>query len=238
MTKYLLLGLGLALASCATQKALPQYTESEKAAQRGGISWWQTDPAPTKADSTSGPRIEPNSQADLIRAIFEGHPPVVQLEVEAEPGTLPFVEVPKPARRLFGLLPAKKPASASAALGKCKGCTFNVAYGNQTNSVTGKKGNSATGDGATATAIDKVKAPTALGDSASATDNTKQGQRGGAGASGKNAKAEATTVKPKFPWAAVIGGVFCFGFLVWMIFLGGGGMLAVPLVRRKSDNQL
>jgi hypothetical protein len=55
MTKYLLLGLSLALAGCTTQKALPHYTEAEKAAQRQAIGYWQ--PAPTKPDSTSGPRV-------------------------------------------------------------------------------------------------------------------------------------------------------------------------------------
>jgi hypothetical protein len=139
MRKYLLLGTCLALASCATQKALPHYTEAEKAAQRDAIGYWQPEPA--KLDSTSGPRVEPGSHADLIRRIFEGKPPVVQLEPEATPDSLRFMKVPKPApRRLFGLLPAKKPASPTAALGKCKGCTFNVAYGNQTNQQVGKNG--------------------------------------------------------------------------------------------------
>jgi hypothetical protein len=135
MKKYLLLGVSLALLGCSATKKLPHYTTEQQAAQRGGISWWQPDPEPVKHDSTSGPRVEPGSQADLIRSIFESHPPVVQLEVEAEPGFIPLVEVPRPAkRRLFGLLPAKKPAST--ALGKCKGCTFIV--GNN-NTVGGKK---------------------------------------------------------------------------------------------------
>jgi hypothetical protein len=235
---YCLVGL---LTSCATTKPLPARLAAEQDVQRS----WQ--PQPTRLDSTSGARIEPGSQADFIRSIFEGHPPVVQVELEAEPDSLRFVKVPKSPqkptekRRLFGLLPAKKPASASETQlataqnatqmpRKCKGCT--IVYGNAT--VAGKKAQVAAGDGTTATNIGKAKGPTAVGDSASAIDNTKQGQRGGSGASGPGAHATATTVKPKFPWANVIGGVVAFAFLIWMVFFGGGGMLA-GLVRRKSS---
>jgi hypothetical protein len=57
MIKYLLLATSLALASCATQKALPHYTEAEKQAQRESISWWKSAPLPANylipaADST------------------------------------------------------------------------------------------------------------------------------------------------------------------------------------------
>nr|GFD13901.1 hypothetical protein [Tanacetum cinerariifolium] len=137
MRHYLLLAAtSLLLASCASTKPLPQYTEAQKQAQREAIGYWQ--PEPDKRDSTAGPRIEPGSQADLIRQIFEGKAPVVQ--VEAAPDSLKFVKVPKPAtRRLFGLLPAKAaPLSQVGGVGggvprKCKGCTFNVVAGDQNN---------------------------------------------------------------------------------------------------------
>jgi hypothetical protein len=146
MRHYLLLGLSLALAGCASTKPLPHYTEAEKAAQRQAIGYWQ--PTPAKPDSTSGPRVEPGSQADLHRSIFGGHPQVVQQDIEATLDSLKFVKVAKAPRRLFGLLPAKKPAST--ALGKCKGCTFNLVAGNQTNQHVDKKGQ-LLGDGNTQT---------------------------------------------------------------------------------------
>jgi hypothetical protein len=81
---------------------------------------------------------------------------------------------------------------------KCKGCTFNLVNGNQT--VAGKKANLAAGANAVATTVGKVKAPTAIGDSAAAVDNTKAGQRGGAAAMAPGATATATTEKAGFPW--------------------------------------
>jgi hypothetical protein len=145
---YCLAGL---LASCATTKPLATRVADEQNAERH----WQ--PAVPRPDSLSGPRAEPGSQADFIRSIFEGHPPVVQLEVEAAPDSLPFVKVPKSPqkptekRRLFGLLPPKKAATAAPGAiltaqnaaqlpRKCKGCTFNVVAGNQDNQHVAKNG--------------------------------------------------------------------------------------------------
>jgi hypothetical protein len=228
MRHYVLLAAAsLALASCATQKALPQYTEAEKAAQRGDISYWQPTPAPADTAGHTKPPL------NLLL------PPV------AAPDSLRFIEVsrkPNFLDKLFKHTPKTTIYVGSGPIktGKKSSVIINNVGHSQSNtsSTTGKKGTSATGEGATATAIDKVKAPTAVGDSASAADNTKAGQRGGAAATGKNAKAEATTVKPKFPWAAVIGGVVGFGFLIWMFFIGGhGGMFLAPLVRKK-DNSL
>ena len=111
--------------------------------------------APAKPDSTGGPRVEPGSQADLIRRIFEGEPPVVQQDIPgdyiATPDSLRFVKVTKAPHRLFGLLPDKKPATA---LGKCKCCTFNVVAGNQTNQQVGKNAQ-LLGDGASNTELGK-----------------------------------------------------------------------------------
>jgi len=102
-------------------------------------------------------------------------------------------------RRLFGLLPSKAAPSVVGVPRKCKGCTFNLVAGNQTNAVVGKKATAAVGDGASATAVAKASAPvaTSAGD---ATDNTKVGQRGGAAATAPNATATATTEKAGFPW--------------------------------------
>jgi hypothetical protein len=223
MTKYLLLGLSLALASCATQKALPHYTEAEKAAQRQAIGYWQ--PAPTKPDSTSGPRVEPGSQADLICSIFGGHPPVMQQDTEATPDSLHFVKVAKPARRLFGLLPAKKLASPTASLRKCKGCTFII--GDNT-TLAGKKAQVAAGTGAVASNIEKKAGPAQI-----ASDSSTQNALSGGGnlaavhGDGNTLPQTATTqqasdwraelAKPAGEVAATALGLVLVGGLVWVI---------------------
>jgi hypothetical protein len=73
-------------------------------------------------------------------------------------------------RRVFGLLPPKKVASSPQNVAsdnltgyklprKCKGCTFNLVTGNQTNSTAGKKATLAAGDGATASVVGKKAGP-------------------------------------------------------------------------------
>jgi len=101
-------------------------------------------------------------------------------------------------RRLFGLLPPKAAPTAGVPR-KCKGCTFNLVAGNQTNTTAAKKSTVAAGDGASATTVAKASAPVATS-SGDATDNTKAGQRGGAAATAPNSKATATTEKAGFPW--------------------------------------
>jgi hypothetical protein len=207
--KYFLLAASLALASCATQRTLT--------------------PARPPADATSGGRDEgPAYTPATLTKRPDGSSKYLS-------GLTSPVDKPS-GRRLFGLLPPKASphTQAGGVPRKCKGCTFNTVAGDQHNSTTGKKGNSATGDGTTATSIGKNNGPTAVGDSASATDNTKQGQRGGAGASGAGAKAEATTIKPGLPWGRIAAGVVVGGFLIWVLF-GGGAATLLAFGRRKSS---
>jgi hypothetical protein len=111
----------------------------------------------------------------------------------------------------------------------------NHVAGNQANtsSTTGKNGTSATGAGATATQVEKTEGPVATGPG-DATDNRKQGQRGGAAASAPGAVATATTVKPGLPWGRIAAGVVGGGFLIWVLF-GGGGAVLLARMRRKSS---
>jgi len=91
--------------------------------------------------------------------------------------------------------------------------SISIAFsGNATSSIAGKKSASAVGEGAITTSIGKAKGPTATGDNATATDYTKQGQRGGAAASGDGATA---TNEPKEK-----------GFPLWILLLAGGAYAA------------
>jgi hypothetical protein len=131
------------LASCTSTKPLPHYTAEQQAEQRASIGYWQPEPA--KRDSSSGPRVEPNSQADFIRRIFEGKPPVMQVQVEATPDSLPFVKVerqPSWLARLFGHKPqtAIYVGQSSIKAGKKSTITINKVAGNQTTQQVGKKG--------------------------------------------------------------------------------------------------
>jgi hypothetical protein len=208
MKKLLLLCLAGALASCATTKPLPARSAADRSE-----TYWQ--PTPTPAESLGAPRAEPGSQADFIRRIFEGHPPVAQLELEAESDSLPFVHVPlkngvtkeskkktAPAasKGLFSFLKRRKETKENplALPGKCKNCQITVQLGNGNTSgqaSTEKKGQTL---GAGASNVEKAKAPVAT-NAGTAQDYTKQAQRGGAAASGDHAQATAT--KPSgWPW--------------------------------------
>lgn len=70
----------------------------------------------------------------------------------------------------------------------------------------------ATGTGAEATTVSKPRGPVATAEGAVASDYTKQGQRGGAAASGAGAVATATTTKGGLPWwLYALGGLLLFG---------------------------
>lgn len=93
--------------------------------------------------------------------------------------------------------------------------SISIAFGGSASSgITGKKAAAAVGEGATTTSIGKAKGPTATGDNATATDYTKQGQRGGAAASGDGATA---TNEPKggLPGWLIVGGIALAAFGVW-----------------------
>lgn len=139
--------------------------------------------------------------------------------------------------KVFGRKP--KPYVADNHVGNIgKKSTVSIYYGPATVSTTtvGKKATAATAEGATATAIGKAKGPTAIGDSATAQDFTKQGQRGGAAASGAGATATATTIKPPTPWLKY--GLWALGAVggYWLLFGGGGAVLLALWRRNKSTS--
>lgn len=175
MTKYLLLAASLALASCAAQKALPQYTEAEQAAQRGGISYWQSDSA------KAVPKLSPVAQAKLEARRRRGQAPaplagdggVRSLDslvaipyATPQPGrSIPFWQKVNP----FRSKPTPPPNPLSQKEGmprKCKGCTFNVVNGDQHNQQVGKKGQ-ALGAGASNTQTGKKSGDIIKADSGS-----------------------------------------------------------------------
>lgn len=66
---------------------------------------------------------------------------------------------------------------------KCKGCTFNIVAGDQTNSQTAKKGQSATGPAAALTNVEHARAPVTTGPG-NATDQRKATQAAASSGSG------------------------------------------------------
>jgi hypothetical protein len=215
------------LTSCATIKPLPQHSAAEQDAQSQSYG----QPQPTRPDSTSGPRIEPGSQADFIRSIFEGHPPVVQQDIPSDvvaaPDSLPFVKVPKKTSLFRRLFPAKQQSVSDTHVGnmprKCKGCTINVVAGDQHNSTTGKKATSATGAGAVATVIEKKAGP-AIVASDSSTSNAILGGGNIQATTGNNNTPQLTApVQQAADWKATLakpaGYVFAIGLVCLIIFL-------------------
>ncbi|MFD1874279.1 LPXTG cell wall anchor domain-containing protein [Hymenobacter bucti] len=171
MRHYLLLGIGLVLASCAAQKALPQYSPQQQAAQRESISYWQPDSA------KAIPKLSPAAQRKLDARRRRGQAPAPLLADGGQRALDSVVAVPptgaQPGRSTAfwhklnpfrSKQPAAQPLTQQAAAPniprKCKGCTFNVVAGNQTNQQTGKKSTAALGGGATATVIEKKAGPT------------------------------------------------------------------------------
>jgi hypothetical protein len=97
---------------------------------------------------------------------------------------------------------------------KFKG-TINYYATGSTVSTVGKKATAATGTNAVATAVE-TKAPTAVGTGAVAQDFTKQGQRGGAAASGDGA--QATNTGKGFNWLLVMIPAALYG--IWYLLSG------------------
>lgn len=95
---------------------------------------------------------------------------------------------------------------------KFKG-TINYYAPGATVSTVGKKATAATGTNAVATAVE-TKAPTAVGAGATAQDFTKQGQRGGAAASGDGA--QATNTGKGFNWLLVLIPAALYGIWYWL----------------------
>lgn len=147
---YALLGLAL-LTSCAATRPAP----SDQPLVVNYAS-------PAALDSTA----QANRQAELVRSIFEGHPPVVQLELEAMPDSLPFVKVERQPSRLARLFGAK-PSTAiylgqpQVRVGKRSTVTINQVQGNQTNTsaTTAKNGRTVVGEGASSIEAGKKAGP-------------------------------------------------------------------------------
>lgn len=146
-----LLGLALLTGSCAATRPAP-------ADQPLVVNY----ASPAALDSTA----QANRQAELVRSIFEGHPPVVQLELEAMPDSLPFVKVERQPSRLARLFGAK-PSTAvylgqpHVSVGKHSTVTINQVQGNQTNTSTStaKNGRTVVGNGASNIEADKKAGP-------------------------------------------------------------------------------
>jgi hypothetical protein len=141
MRPYLLLAAGLALASCAAQKALPHYTEAEKQAQRESISYWQPTPAPVDTAHHERPRLE------------------VHLPVPA-PDSLPYIEVtrkPTFLDKLFQHTPKTSIYPGVLPVKAGKKSVINIYKGPATITTTntGKKGRSLVGEGASNTETGK-----------------------------------------------------------------------------------
>jgi hypothetical protein len=232
---YCLVGL---LTSCATIKPLPQHSAAEQDAQSQSYG----QPQPARPDSTSGPRIEPGSQADFIRSIFEGHPPVVQQDIPSDvvaaPDSLPFVKVPKKTSLFRRLFPAKQQSVSDTHVGnmprKCKGCTFNVVAGDQHNQQVGKNAK-LLGDGASNMQTGKKSGAVIKADSGATVYNaeTKKGQAAaGHGITQQQPTAPSLLDQIK-AHALLLGAAVAF-----ILFLtSGGGAWLVALLPRRKDKQ-
>lgn len=183
--KYVALTLALLLGGCAVHK--PAATSTAPGSESIGA-----DALPV--DSTSA-RL-PVGDREFVR---------VNPDTPDEAGLSRRLDsvVVEPHRTLLGKLLGRKPARyiSGADVGNIgKKSAVSIYYGSATvtNTSAAKKSQVAAGPDAVLTNIEKPKAPTATG-SGAAQDFTKQGQRGGAAASGADATATATTSKG-FPW--------------------------------------
>jgi hypothetical protein len=116
---------------------------------------------------------------------------------------------------------------------KCKGCTFNVVAGNQTNAA--KKATATAGDDASVVQAGRKAGPVVLADSG-AVVQVATSKKGQAAAAGRDASQRQT--KAGLPWARIVMGAVGGGFLIWVLFFGGGGMLLALWRKNKpADNQ-
>jgi hypothetical protein len=218
--KYLLLGVSLALASCAAQKALPQYTETEKAAQRGGISYWQ--PAPADSSAHTKP------------------PYAVQLPPIAAPDSLPFIAVsrkPTFLDKLFGHTPKMTIYPGLLPVKAGKKSTVNIFHGPATVTTTtvGKKATAATAEGAVATVIEKKAGP-AIVASDSSTQNAILGGGNIQATNGNNNTPQLTApVQQAADWRATLAkptGYVLAG--LGTVLLVGGCIYLIAAYKRRN----
>lgn len=239
MRTYLLLGIGLALASCAAQKALPQYTEAEQTAQRGGISYWQPDPTP--ADSTPLLHRPPVwSPKDSLRwALHKQAHQVDSIVVERTPTFLDKVLHRTPKPYTVAVTPAR--------IGKKS--TVNVYLGPATVTTAGKKAQVAAGAGATASVIGKKAGPAQVA-SDSSTQNALLGGGNLAAVQGDGNRLEQKDEKPPEksllqsiwddfkPALLIVAGVLGLGAIAFTFINTPAGPWLVALFkpRNPSDN--
>lgn len=225
MKKYLLLGLSLALAGCATQKALPQYSEAQKQAQRESIGFWQ--PAPAKPDSASHTK-----------------PPVgLRLPPVAAPDSLPFIAVarqPTFLAKLFGRTPKTTIYPGLVPVKAGKKSTVNIYNAPATITTLGKKATAAVGDGAAVVVAAKKAGPVVLADSGATVQvaTVKKGQA--AAGDGITQQQPPDEGFPNLVDKLFGGGIaMLLGAGAVAIFLTSGGpaWLLGLVRRRKSDNQ-
>jgi hypothetical protein len=212
MRTYLLAAACLALASCAAQKALPQYTEAQKQAQRENISYWQPDTAHPATPPHAEPRMKP-SFSSILPSINERK--IKEPENKTAPVAL---------KGLFSFLKGRKATKETVqnspypAPKKCKGCVFNTVAGDQSNA--GKK---ATVLAEGATNIGKAKAPVATGE-ARATDQSGTGAASTIEGNG-NAPVLTNTAPPKRSWQEALADNLTgpLGWVVGLVALAGVG---------------
>lgn len=217
MTKYLLLGLGLALASCAAQKALPQLSEEQKRANERGIAYWQPDSA-SLADTA------PHTPKWAVAV-----PPVKVDSIVVEPH-----------RTLLDKLLGRKPeryVSDSHVGNIGKKSTVNIYHGPATVTTTtlGKKSTGAVGAGAVASVIEKKAGPAQVA-SDSSTQNALLGGGNLANVPGDGSTLPQTaTTQEAADWRATLtkpAGYLLAG-LGTVLIVGGAIFLIVAYKRRN-----
>jgi hypothetical protein len=211
MRTYLLAAACLALASCAAQKALPQYTEAEKEAQRHSISYWQPDTAKPVTPPHAEPRMKPN----FLQRLFPSKQQVAGNQVAVMGQPVPYHAQPVPK--------------------KCKGCVFNTVAGNQTNAA---KKAQVLGDGASVKGDTKAKGNAAVSQDSS-TQNALTGAGNQSATKGNNTATTQTkqdTTKEASDWKAELAkpsGKVIAGVLT-LVLVGGCVYLIAAYKRRKA----
>lgn len=141
-------------------------------------------------------------------------------------------------RRLFGLLPPKAaPLPEVAGVPrKCKGCTFNLVTGNQTNSTVGKKATAATAEGAVASVVGKKAGPAIV-----ASDSVQQNAVGGPGNilatnGNNNTPTLSAPVQQPPDWRAMLAkpGGYALASIGTLLVVGGSIFLIAAYRRRKK----
>jgi hypothetical protein len=115
--------------------------------------------------------------------------------------------------------------------------TVAMYYGTANVTNAGKKAQVATGAGASLLVAAKKSGPIVNADSGAVVQVATSG-KGQAAAAGKDITQQQTTTKAGLPWGRIAAGVVGGGFLLWVFFFGGAGVLvALWRKNRTPDNQ-